>query len=87
MLKPILKPMTNHRQLMSGYDKGHIDEVAKDLNRYQTIETDKEWVDPINQNSLRRKTFLVKHSQGVARWEVTMRNGNVQGVGVTFKAF
>lgn len=77
----MLKPMTNNRQLLSGLDKGYIDEVAKDLNRYQTIEKDSEWT-CVDGAAMRKKSFLVKHSKGFARWHVEMRNGEVRGVGV-----
>lgn len=77
----MLKPMTNNRLLLSGLDKGHIDEVARDLNRYQTIEKDNEWF-CVDGAVMRKKSFLVKHAQGVARWHVEMRNGEVVGVGV-----
>jgi hypothetical protein len=76
-----MKPMTNNRALLSGLNKGYIDEVAKDLNRYQTIERDSEWV-CVDGAAMRKKSFLVKHSKGMARWHVEQRNGDVKGVGV-----
>lgn len=75
------KSMTNNRQLLAGLNNGYIDEVAKDLNRYQTIECDKEWT-CLDGTPMRKKSFLVKHSKGTARWSVEMRNGEVKGVGV-----
>ncbi|QGK90296.1 hypothetical protein QE345_gp093 [Pseudomonas phage vB_PA45_GUMS] len=32
----------------------------------------------------RRRTYLVKHSKGTARWHSLYCNGTVQGVGVIF---
>lgn len=76
-----MKAMLNNRSLLAGLDKGYIDEVAKDLNRYQTVERDLEWL-CVDQTPRRKKSFLVKHSKGVARWHVEMHKGDVVGVGV-----
>lgn len=79
-----MKAMTNNRSLLSGYNQGFIDEVAKDLNRYQTIEKDTEWTCE-DGAAMRRRSYLVKHSKGVARWYVEMRNGEVKSVGVIYE--
>lgn len=76
-----MKAMLNNRSLLSGLNKGYIDEVAKDLNRYQTIERDASW-ECVDGAQMRKKSYLVSHSKGVARWHVKLRNGEVQGVGV-----
>lgn len=78
-----MKAMLNHRSLKSGLDKGYIDEVAKDLNRYQTVERDREWL-CVDETPRRKKSFLVKHSKGVARWHVEMHKGEVVGVGCIY---
>jgi hypothetical protein len=74
-----MKPLLNQRDLKAAFNKGYTEEVAKDLNLYQTIETDKEWED--DRGHLRKKTYLVKHSKGFARWHVKQLNGQVISVG------
>ena len=69
-----MKALLNQRDLLAVYNKGDIERVAKELNLYQSIETDKEWEDN-NGMPMRKKTYLVKHSKGVARWSVTMQRG------------
>lgn len=74
--------LTNHRDLMRAYNKGELERVAKDLNLYQTIESDREWV--ADEKFCRRKTYLVGHAKGVARWTVKQMNGDVCSVACEF---
>ena len=76
-----MKALTNNRALMSAFNKGYLDVVAKDLNLYQTIESDNEW-ECADGTPMRKKTYLVKHSKGFARWSVKMKRGDIVGVGV-----
>jgi hypothetical protein len=80
-----MKALTNQRDLFSVYNKGDLSRVAKDLNLYQSIETDKEWED-LEGIPMRKKTYLVKHSKGVARWTVKMKSGDVVSVACEFEA-
>lgn len=66
---------------MYAFNKGYLEVVAKDLNLYQTIESDKEW-ECVDGAPMRKKTYLVKHSKGFARWSVKMKRGEIVGVGV-----
>ncbi|WCO82009.1 hypothetical protein vBPpSSYP_27 [Pseudomonas phage vB_PpS_SYP] len=80
-----MKALTNQRDLLSVYNKGDLSRVAKDLNLYQSIETDKEWED-VEGMPMRKKTYLVKHSKGVSRWTVKMKRGDVVSVSCEFEA-
>lgn len=76
------KPLTNNKQLVSAHKKGYLEEVAEDLFRYQTIETDRNYeYDGVFE---RVTTFLVKHSKGQSQWKVVKVNGEVRRVGVKY---
>ncbi|CEF89458.1 hypothetical protein vBPaerPsIn_103 [Pseudomonas phage vB_Paer_PsIn] len=77
-----MKALCNHRALYAAYNRSEIDRIAVDLNRYFPIEKDDEWED--GAYMYRRRTYLVKHSKGTARWHSLYCNGTVQGVGVIF---
>ncbi|AGR89036.1 hypothetical protein CHA_P10082 [Pseudomonas phage CHA_P1] len=76
------KALCNQRDMYAAYNRGEYDRVAVDLNRYFPIERDNQWED--GDAIVRRRTYLVKHSKGVARWHTLYRNGQVHGVGVIF---
>lgn len=78
-----MKALTNQRALLAAYNKGELDRVAKDLNLYKGIATDKEW--ECEGIPMREKTYLVAHSKGVARWTVRMRKGDVIRVACEFE--
>lgn len=78
----MLKPLTNNRSLLSALHKGYLDEIGRDLNLYQTIQKDDEW-ECVDGTPCRQKEFHVKHSKGIARWQVEWRKGFVVRVEVT----
>lgn len=79
-----VKALTNQRYLIGAYNKGELERVAKDLNLYQNIESDKEWED-LEGIPMRKKSYLVKHSKGLARWVVKMKRGDVVSVSCEFQ--
>tara|TARA_R110000744_G_C19371770_1_gene563259 strand:+ start:85523 stop:85771 length:249 start_codon:yes stop_codon:yes gene_type:complete len=82
MYPDMRKAMTNNKQLYAALKKGYLDEVAQDLFRYQTIETDRNYEH--DGNFERVTSFKVKHSKGFSVWEVTKVNGDVKRVGVKY---
>lgn len=84
-----MKALTNQRSLISAYNKGEIERVAIDLNRYFDIESDKEWTIgedlPRYEGNWRKRTYLVKHSKGVTRWTTEWHNGQVKSVECVFE--
>lgn len=65
----------NKRQLMAAFNKGFLDEVAKDLLRYGNIQQDWEWEDD---QGLHREQEIKRHD---LLWTVHKKNGEVVGLG------
>ena len=76
------KPLTNNRDLLNAFKKGYLEEVAEDLFRYQTIDTDKNI--ELEDCYQRTTTFKVKHSKGVSVWTVIKRKGELKSVGIKY---
>lgn len=76
-----MKALTNNRALLSELNNtSDLSRIARDLNRYQSIEKDDEW-QCVDGTPIRSMSYLVKHSKGFARWSVTMKRGDVVKVG------
>ncbi|UPW35975.1 hypothetical protein QE320_gp079 [Pseudomonas phage EM] len=78
-----MKALCNQRDLYRAYNAGDVERVAVDLNRYFAIERDDSWTD--NSGEYRRRSYLVKHSKGIARWHTVYHNGNLHGIGCIFE--
>lgn len=79
--------LTNQRALLAAYNRGELERVATDLNRYFPIVADNSWTmrSGCYAGEWRRKTYHVKHSKGVARWRIELHNGSLSSVECTYQ--
>ena len=74
-------PILTKRQLIAQFNKGYLDEVAKELLRYGTITKDKEWETPEGYYKGHSRVRHILH-HGYA-WELHMLNGEIERMSYT----
>lgn len=71
----------NKRQIVSAYNKGQLDEVAKQLRKYGTINRDKSWDEESGYYAgAHRVMHIIHHGH---EWRLTLWNGEVKELGYT----
>ena len=74
-------PILTKRQLIAAFNKGMLDDVAKELLRYGTIIRDVEWETPDGHYKGHSRVYHITH-KGYA-WEVHKLNGEIERMSYT----
>jgi hypothetical protein len=69
------------RQIVSAYNKGFLEDVAKQLRAYASITDDKEWEEDSGYHAGCHRVQHFQH-HGYA-WELHLHNGEVKALGYT----
>lgn len=70
------------KQLISAYNKGHLDDVAKQLRMYGTIFDDKSFEIESGYHVGHHRIMKIKHHD--IEWNIELHNGEVKLVGYKF---
>lgn len=69
----------NKRQIISAYNKGYLDDVAKQLRTYGKITFDKSWNEDSGYYAGSHRVYHIDHHGYV--WRLAMHNGEIRKVG------
>ena len=72
----------NKKQLISAYNKGNLDDVAKQLRMYGTIFDDKSFEIESGYHVGHHRMMKIKHHD--IEWNIALHNSEVKSVGYKF---